>query len=277
MMKTMAILTDITKCIGCEACVTACKSTYQLPPDKPWRWQKDVNDLSATRWTTIVNRPGEHHVREQCRHCAEPACASACPVGALHKTPEGPIVYDGSICMGCRYCMMACPYGIPRYTWDEPVPYVRKCIMCHEKIRSGEQTQPSCTNACPTGATVFGDRDDLLALAHQTLKTNPGKYIDRVWGEKEVGGSNVLYLSPIKLDFLGLKPDLGVESLPARTWPALRIVPGVFVGVGIAMSAACWVVGRRMKIMNEQAPAVNAPEKNETEPPEKAKKEEAGK
>ena len=88
MKRQMSILTDVTKCIGCEDCVKACKNAYSLPEDRPWRWQKDVADLSATRWTTIVNRPGGHHVRKQCRHCIEPACVSVCPVGALTKTPE---------------------------------------------------------------------------------------------------------------------------------------------------------------------------------------------
>lgn len=262
MSKSMAILTDVTKCIGCEECVTACKSTYQLPADRPWRWQTDVTDLSATRWTTLVNKPGGH-VRKQCRHCTEPACVSVCLVGALEKTPEGPVIYDAGKCMGCRYCMMACPYGVPRYTWDEPVPYVRKCIMCYEKMQSGELKQPACTNACPTNATLFGDREELLAEAHKRIKEQPDRYIDRVWGEKEVGGSNVLYLSNIDLGFLGWKPDLGDESLPAKTWPALRIVPGVFLGMGAAMTGIWWFMERRNKVMAQEA-------KTEDEPSEEA-------
>lgn len=267
MNDQMAILTDVTKCIGCEECVLACKSTYELPPDRPWRWQKDVTDLSATRWTTIINKPGGVHVRKQCRHCAEPACASVCPVGALTKTPEGAVVYDGTRCMGCRYCMMACPYGIPRYTWLEPIPYVRKCVMCHEKIQKGELKQPACTKACPTEATIFGTRVELLAEARKRITAEPKKYIDHIWGENEVGGTNVLYIAGIDLGFLGWKPDLGDESLPAKTWPALRAVPGVFVGVGVAMSAASWVIGRRMKIAASQAaeaPAAAEPTQEES-------------
>jgi len=247
MIKNMAILTDVTKCIGCEQCVQACKTTYNLPPDKPWRWQRDVTDLSATRWTTIINRPEGAHVRKQCRHCKEPACVSVCPVGALQKTPEGPVIYDGDICMGCRYCMMACPFGIPRYTWAEPVPYVRKCIMCYHKIKSGELSQPACTGACPTGATIYGEREKLLEQAHMRIKRNPRKYIDKVWGEHEVGGTNVLYVSDIDLSFLGWSSNLGDEPLPQLTWPVMKMVPAVFVGVGLAMTAAYWVIDRRMK------------------------------
>jgi formate dehydrogenase iron-sulfur subunit len=277
MIKKMAILTDVTKCIGCEECVLACKKNYGLGPDRPWRWQNDVTDLSATRWTTIVNRPKDRHVRKQCRHCKEPACVSVCPVGALQKTPEGPVVYDGSLCMGCRYCMMACPYGIPRYTWNEAVPFVRKCVLCHPGIQSGKQDEPACTRACPTGATIYGDRDALLAEAQRRIKENPGKYIGRVWGEKEVGGTNVLYISDVDLSFLGWKPDLGDEPMPALTWPALRMVPGVFLGVGLAMGATCWVIGRRMKLMGGKAPSeepASGPEEAE-ESSSEDKKEEA--
>jgi len=263
MSEQMAILTDVTRCIGCEECVTACKGTYGLAADRPWKWQNDVTDLSATRWTTIVNRPGGVHVRKQCRHCVEPACVSVCPVGALRKTPEGSVIYDGSLCMGCRYCMMACPYGIPRYTWLEPVPYVRKCVLCYNKIKSGELKQPACTAACPTDATIYGGRKELLAEAHRRIVENPGKYIDRVWGEHEVGGTNVLYISNVDLGFLGWKPDLGNEPYPAKTWPALRMVPGVFVGVGVAMSATCWFIGRRMKVAAADSQSTDSPPNGE--------------
>ena len=131
----------------------------------------------------MVEGPGHAYVRKQCRHCLEPACASACPVGALHKTDLGAVVYDAARCMGCRYCMMACPYGIPRYTWDAAVPYVRKCILCYSRIEQGRQ--PACTEACPSKATIFGDRDELLAEAHRRIAENPGQYGKKVWGEKE--------------------------------------------------------------------------------------------
>ena len=243
-----AILTDVTKCIGCLQCSSACKMVNQLDLDKPRVWQKG-DGLSARNWTSILQQPDNHYVRKQCRHCLEPACASACPVGALHTTKQGAVVYDSDKCLGCRYCMMACPYGIPRYDWDEAVPYVRKCIMCYDRIEEGKE--PGCTEACPTGATIFGDRDKLLVEAHKRLKAEPDKYIQRVYGEHEFGGTSVLYVSDIDLSFLtgGASSN---TSLPSTTELAMKSVPYAFVGMGGVMYGINWVIRRRMKRSNEQ-------------------------
>ncbi|MEW5993550.1 MAG: 4Fe-4S dicluster domain-containing protein [Candidatus Zixiibacteriota bacterium] len=248
-MSVKAILTDVTKCIGCLECVAACKTTYGLKMDVPKVWQKN-DGLSANNWTSVLQKETKHYVRKQCRHCLEPACVTACPVGALQKTPEGPVVYDSSKCLGCRYCMMSCPYGIPRYDWDQPVPYVRKCIMCYERIKQGQQ--PACTKACPTEATIFGDRNELLAEAHRRIKQDSGKYIDRVWGEHEIGGTSVLYISDIDLGFLAYQPTLGTESLPHTTATAMKLVIPTFFGMGGFMLGLNWIIKRRMKLQNEQ-------------------------
>ncbi len=258
-MKQMSILTDVTLCIGCEECVSACKKTNGTGDDQPWRWQRRIDDLSATRWTKIITRPGKHYVRKQCRHCLDPACVSVCPVGAMHKTPEGPVVYDSDKCMGCRYCMMACPYGIPRYTWSEPVPYVRKCIMCYHKIKSDELDQPACTAACPTKATIYGEREELLELAHKRIGEKPGLYVPKVFGEHDVGGTSVLYVSDIDLDFIGWKKDLGEKPLPLKTWVFLNKVPGVFVGVGAMMYGVYWIIERRMRLQAEAMGEMSPP------------------
>jgi len=258
-MNAMAILTDVTKCIGCEACVTACKETNHTGEDRPWRWQKHIDDLSASRWTAILRRPNRHYVRQQCRHCLQPACVSVCPVGALQKTPEGAVIYDSNICMGCRYCMMSCPYGIPRYLWSEPIPYVRKCILCYHNLKNGKLQEPACTKACPTQATVFGERQELLDRAHQLIRDNPGKYQPQVYGENEVGGTSVLYLSDIPLDFLGWQKDLGADPLPLKTWNTLHKVPGIFVGVGLGMYGLYWIMERRQRL--QQNPEQPAPPK----------------
>ena len=255
--KTFAILTDVTLCTGCETCVHACKQTYHLGRDRAWRWKNKVDDLSSTRFTTIITRPGGHHVRQQCRHCLEPACASACLVGALHKQDIGPVTYDSNRCIGCRYCMMACPYGIPRYSWEQNVPYVRKCILCYDRIKEGKQ--PACTEACPYAATIFGTRAEMLAEARQRITDNPGKYYPadkpRIYGEHEVGGVSVLYLSDVSLEFLGWRPKLGDDPIPALTWGALSKVPPLALGVAAAMSGVYWIIGRRVKLQAEAAAA----------------------
>jgi formate dehydrogenase iron-sulfur subunit len=243
-----AILTDTTKCIGCRECVLACKKENSLAPDVPHRWNLD-DGLSARNWTSIIDRPDGRYVRKQCRHCIEPACVSSCPVGAIRKTEAGPVIYDGDKCMGCRYCMMACPYGIPRYDWDQAVPYIRKCVLCYEtRVKNGKQ--PACTEACPTEATIFGERSDLIQLAHQRIRSEPEKYIDKVWGEHEVGGTSVLYIADTDLSFLA-PGELDDQPMPERTKLAMNAVPFTFVGVAAAMAGVNWVIGRRMKLQSE--------------------------
>jgi formate dehydrogenase iron-sulfur subunit len=243
-----AILTDVTKCIGCRLCVAACKEVQGLELDVPRDWQRN-DGLSARNWTSILQRPGERYVRKQCRHCLEPACASACPVGALHQTERGAVVYDSGKCLGCRYCMMACPYGIPRYDWDDTVPYVRKCVLCYDRLEEGKQ--PGCTEVCPEEATIFGERDELIAEAHRRIRDNPGKYIDRVWGEHEFGGTAVLYLSDIDLGFMVYGNHTDTTPLPATTALAMKSVPFAFVGMGGAMLGINWILKRRQKLAGD--------------------------
>jgi|SRR3990172_4344833 len=250
-----AILTDVTKCIGCEKCVAACAAENKLPAaTSPQRWTLD-DGLSADRFCSVLRRDGGY-VRKQCRHCEEPACVSACPVGALKKTPEGPVAYDGSKCLGCRYCMMACPFGIPRYAWASPVPYVRKCTMCYAN-RIQEGRQPACTEACPEKATIFGERDALLEEAHKRLLADPSKYRQEIWGEADAGGTSVLYVSPIPLDFLTVGGHQQARALPQLTAPAMAAVPPVFVGMGAVMGSLYWLIGRRKKVAAEEGPQSN--------------------
>jgi len=245
-----AILIDITLCNGCEECVLACKEENGLGPDRLRSGQEAVDGLSATRFSTILRRPEDRFVRVQCQHCLEPACVSACLVGAMQKTPEGPVIYDSELCMGCRYCLLACPYGIPRYEWDERAPLVRKCTMCHPRILEGKE--PACVEACPEGALVFGDRSELLAEAHRRIEETPEAYVHHVYGESEVGGTSVLYLADTSLAFLGWA-QLGEGSVPDLTWASLEKIPRVVFGMGGLMGAVYWVINRRMKMAAREA------------------------
>ena len=248
-----AILIDITRCVGCEECVLACKEENDLGPDRLRMGQEAVDGLSATRFSTILRKPDDHFVRQQCRHCLEPACVSACLVGAMQKTPEGPVIYDSELCMGCRYCLVACPYGIPRYEWDSAAPLVRKCTMCYSRITEGRE--PACVEACPEDALLFGERGALLQEAHNRIAQRPELYLPHVWGETEVGGTSVLYLSDISLGFLGWAEKLGDENLPELTWAALKEVPYTVVGMGGVMGAVYWVINRRMRLAAQAADA----------------------
>lgn len=257
MIQNPAILTDVTRCIGCEECVAACKKINGLPQtDAPPRIGGTPDGLSADRWTTVVRKPGNRFVRKQCRHCLEPACVSVCPVGALTKTPEGPVVYDKSVCMGCRYCMLGCPYGIPHYEWSSVAPSVRKCILCYPHLKSGKVQAPACVAACPKEATIFGSREDLLKEAWCRVKAEPAKYYPRVWGETEVGGTSVLMIADISLDFLGWQSPAfrGEDPLPKKTWAALWPVPFEFLGMGALMGAIWWVIERRRQRAAEGDP-----------------------
>ena len=246
-----AILIDVTRCVGCEECVMACKEENDLGPDRLRLGQQAVDGLSATRFSTILRLPDDHFVRQQCRHCLEPACVSACLVGAMQKTPEGPVIYDSELCMGCRYCLVACPYGIPRYQWDAAAPLVRKCTLCYPRIQEGKE--PACVEACPEEALLFGERDDLLAEARRRIEENPGTYLDHVFGETEVGGTSVLYLADVSLGFLAWAENLGEGDLPHLSWASLKKVPGVALGMGALMGGIFWVISRRMKLAAMEA------------------------
>jgi formate dehydrogenase iron-sulfur subunit len=251
--KNMAILTDVTRCIGCEECVLACQKVNGLPKEMPWRWVKKIDDLSSSRWTAIDRvrtEKGDRFVRKQCLHCNDPECVSVCIVGALKKTAEGPVIYDKDICIGCRYCMIACPWEIPRYSWEDSVPYIQKCNMCYDRVlREGKI--PACVEACPAEATVFGERNELLAEARRRLAGEPGKYVQHIWGENEVGGTSVLYISDVDIKLGELAaPVVDREPLPHRTTKILHQMPTAFTGMGVLMGGLYWIIKRRQQNMS---------------------------
>jgi formate dehydrogenase iron-sulfur subunit len=241
-MDTYGLLIDFTECIGCKACQRACKEVNNLPG--PPGEQLSYADY------TVVKQHGETYYRQMCMHCQTPTCASVCPVGALEKTPEGPVTYDGGKCIGCRYCMVACPFSIPKYEWGKAVPVVRKCIMCADRLKEGKQ--PACAWVCPMGATRFGKRDRLLEIAKARLARRPERYYPAVFGETEVGGTAVLMISPIAFADLGMRKSLPNEPLPNLTWTILRKIPNIVITGGIVVGGVWWVINRRMELEKEK-------------------------
>jgi len=184
----------------------------------------------------------------QCMHCEHPACVEACIVGALEKRPDGPVTYDDRKCIGCRYCQVACPFGIPSFEWDKRMPWIRKCTFCAD--RQGGGLKPACISTCPTGALEFGERDELIAEARKRIARSSGKYVDHIYGEREVGGTSWLYLSPVAFDKLGFR-SLGTEAVTVNASRAMGLVPPVLLGVALTMSGIYWLT-KRQRMMAQQ-------------------------
>jgi formate dehydrogenase iron-sulfur subunit len=242
MIPRKAMLIDITLCAGCNACQEACKSQNKLP-------EGEERFLSATAYTALEDHHGVA-VRRMCQHCEHPTCASVCPVGAFTKTAEGPVLYDESKCIGCRYCMQACPFQVPRYEWSSTKPKVQKCRFCYERIREG--LAPACAEACPTEATKYGNRDDLIKEAYARIEAEPGKYVPRVYGVEEVGGTDILYLTSVPFEQLGFKMDLLRQPLPDLTWNALSKIPSVVTVGSVFLYGVYWITSRRDEVQRAE-------------------------
>ncbi len=244
------ILVDVTKCIACEKCVAACTKSKG---GDPWQADRDravtSDGLSAHRLSTIVKVADGRFTRKGCMHCLEPSCVSACLVGGITKTPAGPVIYDRDKCIGCRYCMLACPFHIPRYEWDKTAPYMAKCDLCAQRLSHGQK--PACVDACTEGALKFGKRDDLLEEAHSLIRFHPARYRDHIWGEAEFGGSSVMYISDVDLAALGW-PDHGASPIPSLTDPLIHKTPFMGLGVATSLLGLNWIIKRRMQLAGQQ-------------------------
>lgn len=244
-----AILVDVTRCTGCERCVDACIQENGLDPVQAQIDRATTKDgLSENRLLSVPKVADGRFVRLSCMHCLEPSCVSACLVGGLTKTPGGPVVYDPEKCIGCRYCMLACPFHVPRYEWSETVPFVKKCTMCFQRMAEGKV--PACVDACPNDALRFGNRDRLLREAHGLIAANRDRYLPRVWGEHELGGTSVLYLSDVDLGIMGW-PEPETEPIPTLTEPLISKTPAIGLSVMGSLLGINWVIRRRMRLAAE--------------------------
>lgn len=241
-MSRKAVLYDSTLCVGCRECERACAARWKNPYTDEIAAEEH---LSAHKLTTIVTR-GEKYTRKLCMHCLEPSCASVCPVGALQKTAAGPVVYAAEKCIGCRYCMLACPFQVPAYEWSSRTPKVRKCDECYDRQIAGKPT--ACTEACPAGATLSGDRDALIAEARKRLADKPTEYFPKIYGINEAGGTSVLFLSAVPFEQLGMKTNLPDQPLPRLTWNVLSLVPDIASVGSVLLGGVWWITHRRQEV-----------------------------
>ncbi|MHC4446355.1 MAG: 4Fe-4S dicluster domain-containing protein [Planctomycetota bacterium] len=259
----IAVLYDATRCIGCRSCMRACREKNGLQPevheyngvefDLPTALSKDnltVLQMYAEDEEQAAaegREPEWSYIKLNCMHCNVPACASACPVAALHKTDAGPVVYREDRCIGCRYCLLACPFHVPRYEWVDRVPRVRKCDW-----------NRACVRACPVGALTDGRRADLIAEAHRRIRDNPDRYVDHVYGEHEAGGTSYLILSSVEHRKLGL-PILPPALRSRYTETIMKGLPGWIIGLGLFLGGLYQMGRWQQRIAAEHAAAGEGP------------------
>ncbi len=307
-----ACLVDTTRCIGCRACQVACKQWNELPQEKTTLrgtggGYENPPALSSKTYTQItfheiVGPDGQLQrsvfVKRQCMHCAEPACVSACPVAALEKVQHngqatGPVMYHAAKCIGCRYCMMACPFDVPTLEWDRLAPRIQQCTFCADRQQEppseatevndtplrdtslqrfqNDQRTPACVKACPTEAIKFGEREELIREARDRIEKHnrkPGsswRYQPDIYGEKEIGGTAWMYVSNVPFKELNFRTDLGETPYPEYTRLALEAVPPAVLGFGTALGGLYWFAHRRddVRAESERRKAEGLPSKEQ--------------
>lgn len=251
----VGVLVDLTKCNGCRRCEAACREVngFEVPTDEELKDASvfaEYRPLDPTSYTIVNEFPGPGgqgegppiYVKSNCLHCNDPACVSACIVGALRKQANGAVTYDPWKCMGCRYCMVACPFQMPTYEYNNALtPEVRKCTLCSNEGNPNRGGVPACVQACPKECLTYGKRSELLVRAHQRIAQHPDRYIDHVYGEYEAGGTSWLYVSGVPFEKLAL---LTIDTkAPPRL--AETIQHGVFTYF-MPPAAWCAVLGLAM-------------------------------
>lgn len=260
----MGVLVDTTVCVGCRNCEWACKTAHNLPAGNLESYE-DRKILEKRRRPdhtalTVVNEysPGKNSnlpvdVKVQCMHCDHPACVSACIVGAFSKQENGSVIWDTDMCIGCRYCMAACPFQVPAFEYDKAIqPMIMKCDFCFERTKEGKL--PACVEICPVEALTYGPRTELVRVARERIKRNPDRYVDHIFGEYEVGGTSWMYLANkdfAELDFpkLGEKPAPGVSESIQHGIFAYFVPP---VSLYALLGGIMWISKRRKELEQEE-------------------------
>ena len=266
------VLVDLTKCIGCNSCVVACKMYNKNEwIDDRAPTSGEGAKLADANWTVVqkcristTTDEGIHkdtppqpagsevwrYVKKQCLHCKEPACVSSCFATAFRKTEAGPVVYHPNLCVGCRYCMLACPFSVPKFEWSKPIPVLTKCTMCSARVENGDT--PACVTVCPTHVMKFGEHADLLKEAKHLLTTD-SRYIQHIYGEEEAGGTRWIYISDKPFESLGFKMNVPKRSIPAATSTYTKFA-FPFGGIWfVILFCLYFITGRRSKIAKESA------------------------
>jgi formate dehydrogenase iron-sulfur subunit len=260
----MGVLVDTTVCVGCRNCEWACKDAHSLQAGKLESYE-DRKILETKRRPdetalTVVNEysPGKNSnlpldVKVQCMHCDHPACVSACIVGAFSKNENGSVTWDTSKCIGCRYCLAACPWQVPSFQYDKALnPLIMKCDFCFERTKNGKL--PACVEICPVEALTYGTRNELVMIARARIKRDPDRYVDHILGEYEVGGTSWMYLSNknfAELDFpkLGENPAPGVSESIQHGIFAYFVPP---VSLYALLGGIMWITRRRKHFKQEE-------------------------
>lgn len=234
-----AMLYDATKCKGCHGCEYDCAWENEMPDPVIPEDESIIRKTDETHCSvvnTYETSKGTVNIKNQCMHCTDPACVSACLTNAMKKTKEGPVTWDGDKCMGCRYCMVSCPFDVPKFEYGSTNPRIVKCTMCFNLVKDGDM--PTCAFNCPGEALTFGTRREILKEARRRIIENPDRYVDHIYGEHEAGGTCWMYLSPVSFDELGMNTSVKTESYPKLTKgfisaiaPVDIILPAALLGI----------------------------------------------
>jgi len=208
---SVGLLYDATKCIGCKSCSVACKEANGLTADGTefggglYDAPTSLNERTKSVIQLVRDEGQSAYVKKQCIHCVDPGCVTSCMLGAMSKDKvTGVVSWNGDTCIGCRYCQQACPFNVAKFEWSKALtPKIVKCELCKDRLAKGQQ--PACAEVCPRGAVIYGKRADLLDEAHKRINGKPNLYVNKVYGETDLGGTQVLYLSHVDFEKLGFR------------------------------------------------------------------------